>query len=135
MKKVNQHVFFYLMVKAAICIFIPLLVYLVMSLYLGFKVYNLVDSSFQSKGADYEKYAECIGRINYQRLDYSNGNNEKWVVNYHTFPIALHSFKTAKAEYKYSIKGNSIGGKDIPVTVYMELRNGKWYITGISEPY
>lgn len=134
-RKIDKSVYTHALIKAAVCIVLPLLIYLFTSLYVGFKVYRIVDSSFQSKGRDYGKYTESIGRINYQRLDYSGGNDENWRVNYHSFPLVLHNFKTAKAEYKYTIEGHSIGGKDIPVTVYLEMRNGKWYITGVSEPY
>ena len=49
--------------------------------------------------------------------------------------LTPYNFKNAKAEYQYTIEGNSIGGKDIPVTVYLEKRDGKWYITDVSEPY
>ena len=134
-RKVDKSVYTYALVKAAVVIVIPLLVYFGMSLYLSFRVYNLVESAFQSKGRDYETYEDCIGRINYEQLDYSRGNDENWRVNRHSFPIVWHNFKTAKAEYQYTIEGNSIGGKDIPVTVYLEKRDGKWYITRVDEPY
>lgn len=123
------------LIAVMIAVAIPLTAYLSTSIYLGCRVYSLVESSFLSKGRDYESCAGQIGRINYQCLDYSCGNDEKWEVNYHSFPIVLHNFRTAKAKYQYTIKGDSIGGKDIPVTVHLERRNGKWYITGVSEPY
>lgn len=123
------------LIVVLIAVTIPLTVYLSTSVYLGCKVYSLVESSFLSKGCDYENFTAQIGRIHYQCLDYSCGNDEKWVVNHHTFPIVWHTFKKAKAVYHYSIEGNSIGGKDIPVTVYLELKDGKWYITAVSEPY
>ena len=103
-----------------------------MSLYLGFKVYNLVDSSFQSKGADYEKYAECIGRINYQRLDYSNGNNEKWnsgsTIKFHydddqigirDKKLDLNAIWKANTYYvQYNGNGNNGGRKDTYTHTY-----------------
>ena len=116
-KQVDKSVYIHALIKAIVCIVIPLILYLCFSVFLGFKVYNAVESSF---------------RTNYQRLDYSNGKDEPWKVNSHSFPIVFHNFKTARAEYHYSIEGNTIGQVDVPVTVLLELRDGKWYITDIS---
>ncbi len=118
-----------------ICLAITTAIYVGVSVYIGSQIYNLVESSFESKGKDYEKFTEIIGRINYQCLDYSDGRDENWYKNYHTFPIVIHDFRKAEAHYIYTIEGESIGGYRIPVTISLELKNGKWYVTGVGEPY
>ena len=72
MKITNKKIIFIILLA---CIVIPLLIYVGTSVYIGAQVYNLVESSFESKGKDYESFTETIGRINYQRLDYSDGND------------------------------------------------------------
>lgn len=132
MKITNKKIIFIILLA---CIVIPILIYVGTSVYIGAQVYNFVESSFESKGKDYESFTETIGRINYQRLDYSDGNDENWYKNYHTFPIVIHDFRKAEAHYIYTIEGESIGGYRIPVTISLELKNGKWYVTGVEEPY
>lgn len=121
-------------ISLAVLLAIPAAIYAGTSIYIGTQVYDMVQSSFDSKGMDYQEYTGHIGRISYQRLDYSQGRNGKWRVNYHTFPIVKHDFNQATAYYTYTIEGDMYGGVDIPVTLSIERRDGEWYITDVSEP-
>lgn len=112
-----------------------MMIYVSTSFYMSIRIYHLVESSVVSQGKDYGYYSDFVGRINYQCLDYSDGHSEKWEKNCHSFPIVIHNFVSAKAYYNYTIIGDSIGGENIPVTVSLERRNGRWYVTGVSEPF
>lgn len=119
----------------AVCLGIAAEIYVGTSIYIGYRLYDTVESSFQSKGRDYEEYTDFIARIRYQNLDYSQGFHDDWKINYHTFPVVMHNFKTAKAKYIYTIDGNFYGSHRIPVTVTLERRDGSWYVTEVHEPY
>lgn len=109
-------------------------IYVGTSVYIGAQIYRLVDSSFQSKGKDYEQYTELIARINYQYLDYSNGCDQNWKKNYHSFPLVIHDFKTARASYVYTIEGTNFGAEKSSIYVWLEFQNGKWRITSVGWP-
>lgn len=118
----------------AICLAIPIGIYVGVAVSIGYQVYDLVESSFQHQGKNHREYSDVIREEDYVFLDYSRGFHGNWRKNYHTFPLVIHDFRKATAKYTYTIDGNSHGGWDIHVTVSLERRNGIWYVTHIDEP-
>lgn len=98
------------------------------SIYVSFKVDNLIKDSCNSRG-QVNTNPECISDRDFRCLNYLDSRD---CGGKHSFPITLTFFNHAQSRYWYERSGNygtSKSSFNFPIIVSLELKDFKWVVT------